>query len=346
MLGLVVGHAARIGHAGAGEARLGRLAAAARVHRRDQLEPRRKADAVVRPRDDRLARSRSAAAAPSRTCGWNSGSSSRNSTPVMGERDLARAHPQRRRRSAPPSTRNDADYGTAAASSARRLPDRPPRSGSSRPPAARAAVSGGRIEGRRLASIDLPEPGGPFISRLWPPAAAISRARLALSWPLMSRRSASGHPPPDAATRASAGTGPACRGNGWRAEPGCPAPAPRRPRPPRPPPGRRAGQMMPSPMGVGRHGGGQHAGHRRDPAVEGELAEHDEAAERVGRNGADGRHQTERDGKIECEPSFGRSAGARLTVIRLPGSASPRRRAPSARARAPRSPPCRAGRRC
>lgn len=53
-------------------------------------------------------------------------------------------------------------------------------------------MSGGRIEGRRAASIDLPAPGGPFINRLWPPLAAISSARLAPSWPLMSRRSGSG----------------------------------------------------------------------------------------------------------------------------------------------------------
>lgn len=49
--------------------------------------------------------------------------------------------------------------------------------------------SGGRMEGSRCASIDLPEPGGPTISRLWPPAAATSSARRALSWPLMSARS-------------------------------------------------------------------------------------------------------------------------------------------------------------
>ena len=45
------------------------------------------------------------------------------------------------------------------------------------------------MPGSRAASIDLPEPGGPIISKLWPPAAAISNARLALSWPLTSLRS-------------------------------------------------------------------------------------------------------------------------------------------------------------
>jgi hypothetical protein len=42
-------------------------------------------------------------------------------------------------------------------------------------------VSGGSRPGRRAAIIDLPEPGGPTKSKLCPPAAAISSARLALS---------------------------------------------------------------------------------------------------------------------------------------------------------------------
>ena len=54
---------------------------------------------------------------------------------------------------------------------------------------ASAGSNGGRIPGSRAASIDLPEPGGPIINRLWPPAAAISSARLALSWPFTSLRS-------------------------------------------------------------------------------------------------------------------------------------------------------------
>jgi len=51
------------------------------------------------------------------------------------------------------------------------------------------AVSGGRIPANRLASIDLPEPGGPIIRTLWPPAAATSSARLAVAWPRTSRKS-------------------------------------------------------------------------------------------------------------------------------------------------------------
>ena len=47
----------------------------------------------------------------------------------------------------------------------------------------------GRIPGRRCASMLLPVPGGPIISRLWPPAAAISSARRARGWPRTSARS-------------------------------------------------------------------------------------------------------------------------------------------------------------
>ena len=55
--------------------------------------------------------------------------------------------------------------------------------------------SGGRMEGRRLASMDLPAPGGPTISMLCPPAAAISSARRALSWPFTSFMSGMSAPP-------------------------------------------------------------------------------------------------------------------------------------------------------
>ena len=42
---------------------------------------------------------------------------------------------------------------------------------------------GGRMPGRRAASIDLPLPGGPTMRRWWRPAAAISRARFSLPSP-------------------------------------------------------------------------------------------------------------------------------------------------------------------
>ncbi len=62
----------------------------------------------------------------------------------------------------------------------------------------RAASSsrGGRRVGTVLASRVLPEPGGPMSSRPWPPASAISSARLASGWPRTSARSAAGRPGP------------------------------------------------------------------------------------------------------------------------------------------------------
>ncbi len=54
---------------------------------------------------------------------------------------------------------------------------------------ASGAVSGGRIDGSRAASMDLPAPGLPTIIRWWRPAAAISSARLARSCPFTSLRS-------------------------------------------------------------------------------------------------------------------------------------------------------------
>src|SRR5438552_336637 len=54
---------------------------------------------------------------------------------------------------------------------------------------ASSSASGGRIDGRRRASMVLPEPGGPMSSTLWPPAAATSRARRACACPRTSARS-------------------------------------------------------------------------------------------------------------------------------------------------------------
>ena len=50
-------------------------------------------------------------------------------------------------------------------------------------------VIGGKIEGKRFASILFPEPGGPISSTLWPPLAAISNARFAWVCPRTSAKS-------------------------------------------------------------------------------------------------------------------------------------------------------------
>ena len=52
-----------------------------------------------------------------------------------------------------------------------------------------AVVSGGRMVGMRFASIVLPEPGGPIMRMLCPPALATSRARLAVCCPRTSEKS-------------------------------------------------------------------------------------------------------------------------------------------------------------
>jgi hypothetical protein len=49
---------------------------------------------------------------------------------------------------------------------------------------ASAGESSGSIPGKHEANSDLPAPGGPTIAKLWPPAAAISSARFAVSCPL------------------------------------------------------------------------------------------------------------------------------------------------------------------
>jgi hypothetical protein len=56
---------------------------------------------------------------------------------------------------------------------------------------ASSSVSGGQMPGMRLASIDLPLPGGPIISTLWPPATATSMARFTCSCPFTSAKSCS-----------------------------------------------------------------------------------------------------------------------------------------------------------
>ena len=56
---------------------------------------------------------------------------------------------------------------------------------------ASSKVSGGKMVVSRLASMDLPVPGGPISRTLCPPAAAISSARLTDSWPLTSAMSVS-----------------------------------------------------------------------------------------------------------------------------------------------------------
>ena len=62
------------------------------------------------------------------------------------------------------------------------------------------------------------------------------------------------------------------------------------------PAGRRAHQALAA--RIGPDGGGQDAGHGRDRTVEPEFAQHRETGQRIVRNGADRRHQAQRDRQI------------------------------------------------
>ena len=119
----------------------------------------------------------------------NSGSSSRSSTPRCARRDLARP----RARASTDDAGTDTPWCGArnGGSATSGLPGREQARDrvDSRHLERLAAVSAGRIPGSRRASIVFPVPGGPISSRLCAPAAAISSARRARSWPRTSARS-------------------------------------------------------------------------------------------------------------------------------------------------------------
>ena len=109
---------------------------------------------------------------------------------AVREARLARAAVRARRRRSRPSRRCGAARGTAARETTGRSAASSPATEWIRvTSSASSSASGGRIPGRRRASIVFPVPGGPARSRLWPPAAASSSARRARSCPRTSARS-------------------------------------------------------------------------------------------------------------------------------------------------------------
>ena len=170
--------AGAFGRAAAGLRRIAEIAAAAGVHRRHQLEARRIAHMRIGARHHRLAGlDRLAQRVQHRRAGIPAArpGTARPDAPAR----LRPASRAARRRPAPPSRRNDADCGTAARGEIAPSGNSPASDCTMEISSASRASSGGSRPGRRCASIDLPAPGGPIISRLWPPAAAISSARLA-----------------------------------------------------------------------------------------------------------------------------------------------------------------------
>ena len=126
----------------------------------------------------------------SRAVRGNSGSSSKNNTPWCAS-EISPG-----RGGTPPPTK-----ATALAVWCGLRTGRAPQVSSFKVPVrlARAALCkascvsmGGKSPAKRCANIDLPDPGGPLSNTWWPPAAAISRARLAAAWPLTSDKSPSG----------------------------------------------------------------------------------------------------------------------------------------------------------
>ena len=147
----------------------------------------------------------------SRASFWNSGSSSRNSTPLWA-REISPG-----RGKAPPPASATADtvwWGLRKGRRARRgclgfvIPATLHTSVAS---SASCRVMSGRMEGRRLASMDFPAPGEPMSRILWPPAAAISRARFTFSWPTTSEKSG-----PGSASASGVHTGAVARGRSPR----------------------------------------------------------------------------------------------------------------------------------
>ena len=140
----------------------------------------------------------------SRVSFWNSGSSSRKRTPLWA-REISPG-----RGGEPPPERPITEMVWWGERKGRRV-----RRGSSlvvRPRTewiwvhskASRSVRSGRMEGSLRASMDLPDPGGPIMAMLWPPAAAISRARFTGSWPFTSAKSGP-DAPPGTGTQGSAG---------------------------------------------------------------------------------------------------------------------------------------------
>ena len=170
-------------------------AARAHVHRPDELEPRRehRVPADARDRDERRPR---AAAAATRARARELRQLVHEQHASVRERDLART---RARAAADDRRRRRSVMGSAEG---RHGHERPPAAADRRPsgcasPRAPPPRQGGRMPGSRRASMVLPVPGGPISRRLCAPAAAISSARRARSWP---------RSPPDRAPRRPSAT--------------------------------------------------------------------------------------------------------------------------------------------
>ena len=292
----------------------------------------------------RCGRSRAARAAPrARRAGTPA---ARRGTARRGARARSRpAAAASRRRPAPPPTRVWCGARRRARPSARAR-SAPATLSIAADSSASSSLSGGRMPGKRCASIDLPVPGGPTISTLWPPGGGdLERALGGRSGPCTSRRSGS-------AARRARGSGARLvqRRARRRASPGSRArdhleqvrrrrgSRGRRPAPPRrrsPAAGRARAASPPARAQRERHR--ERAAHRAQLAGERELA--GELVARRARAASiwpAAARMPSAIGRSKRPDSFGRSAGARLTVMRLlAGTRARWSAARRARARAP-----------
>ena len=183
------------------------------------------------------------------------------------------------------------------------------------------------IEGRRLAAIDLPLPGGPIMSTLWPPAAATSSARFSARWP---RSWAKSSPSGGSAASQSPGVQPLGHGRAVaapgmrRARARCrPGPRPGR-RPAPPPPALSGGTTIPSHPAVAAASAIAIAPRTRrtDPSRP-SSPQNAWPARRSGGACPEAASSAAASARSKAGPALRRSAGARFTVIRLQREVEP-----------------------
>ena len=195
-------------------------------------------------------------------------------------------------------------------------------SGCGSPPAPRPARAAAGSPGSRRASIVLPVPGGPASSRLCRPAAAISSARRARSWPRTSARSGSGGSAalPFAAAPSGSSRSPrryATASARWRTRHGLDAGERRL--------GRRLGRDRAAGRARRARALGDRERRRRPRRTRPSSASSPTAACSSSRSCGicrDAARIASAIGRSNAEPSLRSCAGARLTVIRLPGHSS------------------------
>lgn len=215
----------------------------------------------------------------------------------MGQAHPRGAAPTRRRRG-PPRWRWGGRTGRDAAG---RGASSPAVLRTARTSVSSSSPKGGRMPRSARARRVFPDPGEPVKIRLWCPAAAISRARLAALCPLMSLRSGSGRagdPPRPGGVPGSEGRSPGDPGGpeGWGRR-GSP-PGPRRP------PGRSPGRNRGTPRSRARRAAGTAPSNPAETAVQGQLPQ-EEPLGAVPKGSHGGQHP-HRHGHVQQGPLLGR----------------------------------------